>query len=62
MAWGGKFLAELDFLFIDTEHTPLNRSELSAMCNLYKGQGLPCLVRVTDPEQARQVRSSAASG
>jgi len=63
VAWGGPFLSkELDFLFIDTEHTPINRHDLSAMCNLYKGQGLPCLVRVTDPEQARQALDGGASG
>ena len=63
VAWGGPFLAkELDFLFIDTEHTPITRHDLSVMCNLYKGQGLPCLVRVTDAEQARQALDGGASG
>lgn len=28
----------------------------------YKGQGIPCLVRVTDPEQARQALDGGASG
>jgi len=62
-AWGGPFLSkEVDFIFIDTEHTPINRHDLSAMCKLYKGQGLPCLVRVTDPEQARQALDGGACG
>ena len=53
IAWGGPFLAaELDFVFIDTEHTPINRHDLSAMCNLYKGQGLPSLVRVANDDEA----------
>ena len=40
----------LDFVFIDTEHIPLNRSELSWMCNAYKLAGLPPLVRITEPD------------
>lgn len=33
VAWGGPMIAaEVDFLFIDTEHTPLDRNALSALC------------------------------
>ena len=52
----------LDFVFIDTEHTPINRHDLSTMCNLYKGQGLPALVRVTNDEEARQALDGGAAG
>ena len=63
LAWGTQLLSQMvDFIFIDTEHTPINRHDLSAMCNLYKGAGLPCLVRVVDPEQARQALDGGASG
>ena len=63
IAWGGPFLSEaLDFVFIDTEHTPINRHDLSTMCNLYKGQGLPALVRVTNDEEARQALDGGAAG
>eukprot|EP00039_Didymoeca_costata_P022331 m.346530 g.346530 ORF g.346530 m.346530 type:complete len:337 (+) comp29477_c0_seq1:18-1028(+) len=63
VAWGGPHIAStVDFVFIDTEHTPITRHDLSMLCNLYKGQGLPTLVRVTDPEQARQALDGGASG
>ena len=63
LAWGTQLLSQtVDFIFIDTEHTPINRHDLSAMCNLYKGAGLPCLVRVVDAEQARQALDGGASG
>ena len=63
VAWGGPMIsAAVDFVFIDTEHTPINRHDLSAMCAMYKGQGLPALVRVVDPEQARQALDGGASG
>ena len=63
VAWGGPMLsAALDFVFIDTEHTPINRHDLSCLCNLYKGQGLPCLVRVVDDEEARQALDGGAAG
>jgi len=61
--WGGDHLAKvLDFVFIDTEHTPLDRKDVSAMCCMYRGLGLPALVRVVDPEQARQALDGGASG
>merc|ERR1712156_1411095 len=61
--WGGSQLARvLDFVFIDTEHTPLDRKYVSAMCCMYRGLGLPALVRVVDPEQARQALDGGASG
>jgi len=61
--WGGSQLARvLDFVFIDTEHTPLDRKDVSTMCCMYRGLGLPALVRVVDPEQARQALDGGASG
>jgi len=63
VAWGGAFIAEtVDFVFIDTEHTPLQRQDLSAMCTMYRGVGLPALVRVVDPEEARQALDGGAAG
>jgi len=54
----------VDFVFIDTEHVPLDRTTLSQMCVAYKGHGLPPLVRIPspDPHEARQVLDGGASG
>ena len=54
----------VDFVFIDTEHIPLDRTTLAQMCVAYKGYGLPPLVRIPspDPHEARQVLDGGASG
>ncbi|MHC4168205.1 MAG: HpcH/HpaI aldolase family protein [Planctomycetota bacterium] len=54
----------VDFVFIDTEHTPLDRMILAQMCLAYKGCGLPPLVRIgsPDPHEARRVLDGGASG
>ena len=40
----------LDFVFIDTEHIALDRSELSWMCQTYKALGLYPIVRILSPD------------
>ena len=40
----------LDFVFIDTEHIPLDRSTLSWMCRAYASRGLPSMVRISSPD------------
>ena len=40
----------LDFVFIDTEHIPIDRATLSWMCNAYKLAGLPPPVRIPEPD------------
>lgn len=54
----------VDFVFIDTEHTPLDRTILAQMCMAYKGHGLPPLVRIPspDPHEARKVLDGGACG
>ncbi|UCF17013.1 MAG: hypothetical protein JSW59_06040 [Phycisphaerales bacterium] len=54
----------VDFVFIDTEHTPVDRTILAQMCLAYKGCGLPPLVRIgsPDPHEARRVLDGGASG
>lgn len=54
----------VDFVFIDTEHIPLDRTTLAQMCVAYKGHGLPPLVRIPspDPHEARKVVDGGASG
>ncbi len=56
--------AGADFVFIDTEHTPFDRTTLAQMCLAYKGHGLPPLVRIAspDPHEARKVLDGGASG
>ncbi len=40
----------LDFVFIDTEHIAIDRSELSWMCQAYAAIGLPPIVRIPSPD------------
>ena len=56
--------AGADFVFIDTEHTPFDRTTLAQMCLAYKGYGLPPLVRISNPDlhEARKVLDAGASG
>ena len=42
--------AHLDFVFLDTEHIVLDRSELSQMCNTYQALGLTPIVRIPKPD------------
>ena len=54
----------LDFVFIDTEHIALDRTELSWMCQMYAALGLPPLVRIPspDPYAATMVLDGRAAG
>jgi len=38
--------AGLDFVFLDTEHIPLDRSQLAYLCRGYRAQGIAPIVRV----------------
>lgn len=40
----------LDFVFIDTEHIAIDRSQLSWMCQTYRALGLPPIVRIPSPD------------
>lgn len=40
----------LDFVFIDTEHTPLDRAQVSWMCQAYAARGLAPIVRIPSPD------------
>lgn len=42
--------ANLDFVFIDTEHIPLGRETVATMCTLYSALGIPPLVRIPSPD------------
>jgi 2-keto-3-deoxy-L-rhamnonate aldolase RhmA len=54
----------LDFVFIDTEHIPLDREKLAWMCQAYRAVGLPPIVRITSPEpyEACAVLDGGAAG
>lgn len=54
----------IDFVFIDTEHVPLDRMPLSHMCMEYTALGLPPLVRIpkADAVLARAVIDAGACG
>ena len=54
----------LDFVFIDTEHIAIDRKELSWMCQVYAGLGLPPIVRIPapDPDAATMALDAGAAG
>lgn len=54
----------LDWLFIDTEHIAISRSERSWMCRTYSAMGLPPVVRVPapDPYQVTMALDDGAAG
>lgn len=56
--------AGLDFAFIDTEHVPQSREELSWMCRLYAATDVVPIVRIPspDPYQACMVLDGGAQG
>lgn len=56
--------AGVDFVFIDTEHIPLERTELSRLCQLYTAMGITPIVRIPkpDPFLACQVIDGGAIG
>jgi len=56
--------AQLDFVFLDTEHIALDRAELSRMCRTYQAMGLTPIVRIQspDPYRASQVIDDGAIG
>ena len=56
--------AGLDFVFIDSEHIPLDRNELALMCQAFKASGVSPVVRIPspDPYRACQVIDGGAQG
>src|SRR4051794_22062236 len=54
----------LDFVFIDTEHIPLDRQTLGWMCQAYQASGIPPVVRIpcNDPFEACKVLDAGAGG
>ena len=56
--------AGLDFVFLDTEHIPLERMEVVGLCQLYSAQGIAPIVRIPspDPYRACQMIDAGAEG
>ena len=54
----------VDFVFIDTEHVPMDRHQLSWMCQAYKALGIAPVVRIPspDPYQACMAIDAGACG
>src|SRR5688500_9252052 len=54
----------IDFVFVDTEHIPLDRQTLSWTCQTYQALGLPPVVRIPcpDPFEACKVLDAGAAG
>jgi 2-keto-3-deoxy-L-rhamnonate aldolase RhmA len=54
----------VDFVFIDTEHIPLDRGSVAQMCLAYNALGLPPLVRIPSPDpcKACQILDAGAAG
>src|SRR5581483_4904764 len=53
-----------DFVFIDTEHTPIGRETLAWMCSAFTAVGIPPVVRIPspDPFEATKVLDGGAGG
>ncbi len=63
--WGkAARLAGLDFVFLDTEHVPLERMEVAALCQFYSAMGVAPIVRIPspDPFRACQMLDAGATG
>lgn len=54
----------VDFVFIDTEHTPLNRETVSWMCQTFQAYDIAPVVRIPspDPYQASMALDGGATG
>src|SRR6266850_244584 len=54
----------IDFVFVDTEHIPLDRQTLSWICQTYQALGLPPIVRIpcNDPFEACKALDAGAGG
>lgn len=54
----------IDFVFVDTEHIPLDRQTLAWTCQTYQALGLPPVVRIpcNDPFEACKALDAGAGG
>lgn len=40
----------LDFVFLDTEHIPMDRTEITVLCQVYTAMGIAPIVRIPSPD------------
>lgn len=54
----------IDFVFIDSEHIPADRENLSWMCRAFDGVGLPPVIRIPEPDafEAAKILDGGAAG
>lgn len=54
----------LDYVFLDTEHIPLDRTELTFLCQIYTARGISPIVRIPSPDPyiACMVKDAGAVG
>ena len=54
----------LDFVFLDTEHIPMDRTELTYLCQVYTAMGISPIVRIPtpDPYTACMAKDAGAVG
>lgn len=54
----------MDFVFLDTEHIPMDRNELTVSCQVYTAMGISPIVRIPspDPATACMVKDAGAVG
>ena len=63
--WPGAMVSTgIDFVFIDSEHIPADRDNLSWMCRAYAGVGLPPVIRIPEPDPfaAAKILDGGAAG
>ena len=54
----------LDYVFLDTEHIPMDRTELTFLCQIYSSKGISPIVRIPSPDPyiACMVKDAGAVG
>lgn len=54
----------LDYVFLDTEHIPIDRTELTFLCQTYSAMGISPIVRIPSPDayEAVKVKDAGAIG
>ncbi len=54
----------IDFVFLDTEHIPMDRTELTVLCQVYTAMGISPIVRIPTPDPfiACMVKDAGAVG
>jgi 2-keto-3-deoxy-L-rhamnonate aldolase RhmA len=58
--WPGMIASTgVDFVFIDTEHMPIERNQVAWLCQTYAALGIAPIVRIPEPDPYRAPSSFA---